>query len=159
MTLGKIIKWVVILTISIFVLNIFFGVCNFSSKMADSAINTTYDEFNAKALLKKYEWFKDASAALDAKVSTLKSYEARFTEIKTNYGVDSTKRFNWVREDREQYNVWQSEYLGIKASYNSLAAEYNSAMSKFNYAFCNAGDLPKGADQILPREYRKYIDQ
>lgn len=49
------------------------------------------------------------------------------------------------------------EYLGLKASYNELASQYNAAMVKFNYAFCNAGDMPDGSMQPLPRQYKPYI--
>jgi hypothetical protein len=69
------------------------------------------------------------------------------------------ERQKWPREDREQYNVWSSEVAGVKASYNSLAAEYNAAMAKFNWRFANAGDLPKGADKPLPREFKTYVNQ
>ena len=53
--------------------------------------------------------------------------------------------------------IWHSEVAGIKASYNSLAAEYNSQMAKFNWQFCNAGTLPQGATEVLPREHKPYI--
>jgi hypothetical protein len=50
--------------------------------------------------------------------------------------------------------------MGIKASYRTLAAEYNAAMAKFNYRFANAGDLPEGATEPLPREFATYaIDE
>ncbi len=68
-------------------------------------------------------------------------------------------RSEWSREDREQYNIWISEVSGIQASYNSLAAEYNGAMAKINYAFCNVGQLPKGAIEPLPREFKPYVQQ
>jgi hypothetical protein len=50
----------------------------------------------------------------------------------------------------------ESEVAGVKASYNSLAAEYNANMVKVHWAFCNAGDLPAGAAEALPREYKPY---
>ena len=43
--------------------------------------------------------------------------------------------------------------------HNQLCAEYNSAMSKFNYRFTNIGDLPEGATEPLPREYKPYINK
>ncbi len=132
--------------------------CSTADKMIDNAYETAYDEFKPEELLRKYEWFKDASAQLDNKIATLKSYEARFKSMKETYGNDSLNRKVWDRGDKEQYNVWDSEYLGLKASYNELCAEYNSAMKKFNYAFCNAGDLPDGATTPLPREFKPYIN-
>ena len=54
-------------------------------------------------------------------------------------------------------SLWRSEVAGVKASYNGLAAEYNAQMAKFNWQFCNVGDLPKGADVALPREFKPYV--
>lgn len=102
-------------------------------------------EFYPDALLKKYEWFKDASAQLDKKLADIQVYEERIKEAST---VDRT--------EREQRNLWLTELAGIKASYNSLAAEYNSQMSKFNWRFTNVGNLPPGAETPLPREYKPY---
>lgn len=48
--------------------------------------------------------------------------------------------------------------LAFTASYNSLAVEYNAAMAKINFSFTNIGELPKGASQPLPREYKPYIE-
>lgn len=107
-------------------------------------------EVDPAVLLKKYSWFKDASASLDKKIADIGVYEARLKVIQN----DSTK----TRTDKEQMYVWMSECAGIKASYNQLASEYNSQMSKINWAFCNVGELPKGATEPLPREYKPYID-
>ena len=125
--------------------------------MVNNGINTAYKEFKPEELLRKYEWFKDASAQCDQKLATLKTYETRFESMKQGYGTDSLKRSKWSRTDTEQWNVWESEYLGVKASYNDISAQYNSAMTKFNYRFCNAGQLPQGADVVLPREFKPYI--
>lgn len=131
--------------------------CNTADKMIDNGFKTVYDQFKPEELLRKYEWFKDASSQLDQKVATLKSYESRFTSLKKSYGSDSISRRSWDRSDKEQWNVWESEYLGLKASYNDLASQYNSSMAKFNYRFCNRGDLPEGADEPLPKEFKPYI--
>lgn len=139
------------------IMPIFCGTCGTASKMIENGQQTIYNQFKPEELLRKYEWFKDASAQLDQKQATLIAYEQRFSNISLSYGKDSTNRHKWDKEDREQWNVWESEYLGIKASYNDLASEYNSAMSKFNYAFCNAGKMPEGTTNPLPREYKPYI--
>lgn len=132
----------------------FIGGCRY----INNAQETAYKEFKPQELLRKYEWFKDAAASLDSKLATLKMYEQRFQNIKTSYGADSTNRKVWDRSDKEQWNVWESEFLGIKASYNDLAGQYNSAMAKFNYRFCNVGDLPEGATVVLPRDYKPYLN-
>lgn len=125
--------------------------CNYINDAKDTA----FDEFKPSALLKKYEDFKEMSAVLDKKLADLKVYESRFIDLKDQYA--GVARKEWAREDREQYNLWQSEQAGIKASYNDLAAQYNADMSKWNYQFCNIGTLPQGATNPLPREYKPYI--
>ena len=128
-----------------------------SCRYATDAKDTLFQETKASTLLKKYNWFKDASAQLDKKIADIAVYEMKNKSITDAYiGV---KRSEWARDDREQLSVWQSELAGVKASYNSLSAEYNSQMSKIQWRFCNVGDLPAGATQPLPREYKPYIDK
>lgn len=128
-----------------------------SCRYATDAKDTLFQETKASTLLKKYNWFKDASAQLDKKIADISVYEMKNKSITDSYiGV---KRSEWARDDREQLSVWQSELAGVKASYNSLSAEYNSQMSKIQWRFCNVGDLPAGATQPLPREYKPYIDK
>ncbi len=150
--------WIVIVVIAIFIMGVLMNTCNTANKMVDNGFETVYEEFKPEELLRKYEWFKDASSQCDQKLSTLKSYESRFNVMKQSYGSDSLNRRNWERSDLEQWNIWQSEFLGVKSSYNDLSAQYNAAMVKFNYGFCNAGQLPKGADMPLPREFKPYIN-
>lgn len=114
-------------------------------------------EFGPSAMLKKYEWFKDASAQLEKKQADITVYEGRIKAMDDTY--KGVSRLKWPREDREQYNIWSSEVAGVKASYNSLAADYNAEMAKFNWRFANVGELPKGADKPLPREYKPYETQ
>jgi hypothetical protein len=121
------------------------------------AKETAFKEFKPSALLMKYEYYKDVSAALDKKIADVQVYDVRVKTLQDEY--KGLKRTEWAREDREQLSIWMSEVAGIKASYNTLAAEYNSAMSKFNWAFCNVGTLPQGAANPLPREYKPYITQ
>jgi len=116
--------------------------------------STVQNEFGADALLRKYEAFKNIYANLDAKDASIKVAEARVAAFERGYsGVPRTQ---WPRADLEQHNLLTSEVAGMKASFNSLAADYNARMVKDNYAFCNAGDLPKGAKIPLPRSFRPY---
>lgn len=115
------------------------------------------EQFGPRALLQKYESFKDMSAQLDKKQADITVYDGRMKAMDATY--KDVPRIKWPREDREQYNTWSSEVAGVKASYNSLAADYNSQMAKFNYAFANVGELPKGAERPLPREYKPYVTQ
>lgn len=147
----------IVLLIGLFLISITINTCNTAGKFVNNGINTAYKEFKPEELLRKYEWFKDASSQCEQKLATLQTYESRFSNLKKEYGADSLKRKNWDRTDREQWNVWQSEYLGMKASYNDLSGQYNSAMAKFNYGFCNAGQMPMGSMQPLPKEFKPYI--
>ena len=110
------------------------------------AKETAYNEFKVSTLLKKYEYFKDLSAAIDKKRADIEVYQ---TEI-SSYNKDDDKFYIEQRK---------SELLGIIVMHNQLCAEYNSAMSKFNYRFTNVGDLPEGAVEPLPREYKPYINK
>lgn len=110
------------------------------------AKETAYNEFKVSTLLKKYEYFKDLSAAIDKKRADIEVYQ---TEI-SSYNKDDDKFYIEQRK---------SELLGIIAMHNQLCSEYNSAMSKFNYRFTNIGDLPEGAVEPLPREYKPYINK
>lgn len=119
------------------------------------AAQVAREEFGPRELLRKYEWFKDASAALDAKLANLKQYEMRLKNLESAYGDDP--RSKWSRDDRQQHSIWQSEMAGLAASFNELAADYNAQMAKFNWRFTNAGDLPQGATVPLPREFKPYL--
>ena len=103
------------------------------------AAGVARDEFGPKAALRKYEWFKDAAAQLQAKKKSIEVYEVRAKTLRDDY--EGVARKDWDRTDKEQVNQWTVEVAGLKASYNSLAAEYNSASSKFNWSAFE-GDTP-----------------
>jgi len=141
-------KKLIILLISIAFI---FTNCRYGNNAAD----TLYNQTKASALLKKYEWFKDASAQLDKKIADIAVYEEKNKSLMESYA--GLKRSEWARDDREQLSIWMAELAGVKSSYNGLAAEYNSQMSKINWSFCNIGTLPSGATQPLPKSYKPYI--
>jgi hypothetical protein len=142
----RIFGWVMGILLILGTLSLIGRACTWTS----GALDTAQHEVSAKELLRKYQWFKDASAELDKKLADIKVYEKRVGLIE--------KKKNPTRADQEQMYVWMSEVAGVKASYNGLASSYNSQMSKINWAFTNVGDLPKGATGILPREYKPYIE-
>jgi hypothetical protein len=112
----------------------------------NDAKDTVYNEFKVSTLLKKYEYFKDLSAAIDKKRADIELYQIEVS--------------SYTKEDAGFYvEQRKSELIGIIAMHNQLCAEYNSAMSKFNYRFTNIGDLPEGATEPLPREYKPYINK
>ena len=112
----------------------------------NDAKDTVYNEFKVSTLLKKYEYFKDLSASIDKKRADIELYQIEVS--------------SYTKEDDKFYvEQRKSELIGIIAMHNQLCAEYNSAMSKFNYRFTNIGDLPEGATEPLPREYKPYINK
>lgn len=131
-------------------LGIVIGVINRGCSAANEAAEVAQKEFGAEAILTKYEWFKSASAQLDAKRATLKIYKA---------SVEKAEKNAKDRIDKERLAIRESEYLGVKASYNLLAAEYNTKMAEVNWRFANRGDLPAGVTEILPREFRTYEEE
>lgn len=124
----------------------------------DEAVQVAHDELGPRAVLAKYVWLKDAHAQLDKKKADIAVYDKRFADLKEQYTENGKllPRTKWAREDREQANMWETEYAGVVASYNDLAATYNAKMAEANWAFCNVGTLPRGAEETLPREYAPY---
>lgn len=151
--LGPIIRWVVLWAIVLAVVGTGVRAVLFPLHYANRVATVVAAQIDPAVLLKKYEWFKDAHAALDAKIANIRTYERRFVDTRTLYGPVAAK---WPRDVREQYAIWQSEVSGVVASYNDLAAEYNSQMAKINWRFTNRGDLPAGATDPLPRAYVPY---
>ena len=136
------------------VLGVVFRAAGLAGWWGKQAIVTAKQEFSPQEMLRKYEWFKDAAAQLDKKRADIRVYQARVDALKVDY--EGVSRKDWDRTDKEQMSGWQAESAGVKASYNGLAAEYNAQMSKFNWRFCNAGTLPQGATDTLPREFASY---
>jgi hypothetical protein len=139
---------------------LFFGVAlgclGYVGGWFNEAGKVAQDELGPRALLKKYETFKDLSAAIDKSDADIKVYESRLKSIEDQY--KGVQRKDWAREDIAQHSLAASELAGLKANRNRLAAEYNSQMAKENWKFANAGELPAGA-KPLPREYREYTEK
>ena len=113
-------------------------------------------EIAPDVLLKKYSWFKDCMASLDSMQSNIGVMKARVDNLESAY--EGVVRREWPRTDLETWSQINAELVGLKAAFNKLASKYNASMAKINFAFCNVGDLPKGADQVLPREFRTYLN-
>jgi len=145
----KIILVIAVLIACVWGIGTVFGVFGEATQVAK-------EQFGPRAMLQKYEWFKDCSAQLDNKIASIGVYQQRIDGMNSDY--EGVARKDWPRTDREQMSQWRSEVAGVKASYNQLSAEYNAQMSKFNWAFANAGSLPEGATKTLPREYKPYLE-
>ncbi|MBI5172749.1 MAG: hypothetical protein HY986_07660 [Candidatus Melainabacteria bacterium] len=148
--------WMVFLIIVVASLGI--GAVNFVIGYVNDGAQVVREETSPRALLKKYEWFKDASAQLDAKKANIVAQELRLKALTDAYIVDGKPqpRSQWARTDLESFNQITAEVAGMKASFNDLAAQYNAQMVKINFAFTNVGQLPQGASEPLPREFKPY---
>lgn len=104
------------------------------------AATVAQEEFGAKAAVTKYEWFKNAHAAIAEKQATITTMEQDVTQMVADYG--DTPRRDWDRTDKEQINQWRREVSGLKASYNSVVADYNARSSSFLWAGFE-GDVPE----------------
>jgi hypothetical protein len=153
----KVIKTCLLLSVVMALVAIPFGLLRGCKRAASEAMDVAHEEFGPKALLTKYEWFKDAAAQLDKKRADIKVYDVRIATMSEDYG--DTPRKDWDRTDKEQRNIWLGEMAGVKASYNGLAAEYNAQMAKFNWRFCEVGKLPQGATEPLPRDFKPYTEE
>lgn len=122
------------------------GVSWFASRSAE----VVQQQIDPAELLRKYELFKDESAQLDARLASIRIKEGQVRDVKS---------MPMDRTNREQLMIWQQELGGMKYSFNALAADYNAQMAKINYAFCNVGQLPRGATLALPREYKQYLEE
>lgn len=135
--------------IGLFALTIIGGVGAYALGWFGEAGQVAREEFGPRASLRKYEWFKDAAQQLQKKKADIEVYESRLKSMEESY--KGATRAGWAREDREQYNVWQSEVAGVKASFNALAADYNAAAQKVNWRAMNTENLPS--------EFTAYVTQ
>lgn len=118
-----------------------FSIILFTCNYTNDGLKTINKEFSTSALLKKYEYFKDLSSAIQKKHADIEYYNLQIKEEKDNSEKIQLK----------------TELRGIILIHNQLVSEYNSAMSKFNYRFTNIGDLPESNLEVLPREFQNYI--
>jgi hypothetical protein len=149
---------IIVLLIVLTVLGFVCHVTGKASELAHGAIDNAgvvvKRELYPEALLRKYEWFKNASAELDKKQADISIYTNKIKAMREEYKGE--KRSAWDRTDKESMNIWEQELAGIRASYNGLAAEYNAQHSKMNWAFCDIGKCPPGSTNPLPRTYKPY---
>lgn len=135
----KIIMWFLVIGVGLIIGSTLLRFCG-------STADVVHKEFNAGALLKKYEYFKDLAAGIDRKRADLEVYRSELE----NFDIHD-------KQDKTEYHQKRAEAMGIVMIYNGLVSDYNSQMAKFNWRFCNAGDLPASNLEPLPREFKPYI--
>lgn len=136
--MGKFILYFIGFGIIAIIIGFIFGSVGDAAKVVQS-------QFSASAMLKKYEEFKDLSAAIQKKKADIEMYRDELS----NYEIKD-------KDDKFYYEQRKSEALGIISIHNDLVAQYNSGMSKFNYRFANVGELPQSNLEPLPREYQNF---
>lgn len=141
----------------VLLLSLVFGAIGMICGTAKEAAQVAKDEFGPRALLKKYEWFKDAAAQCEKKLADIKVLKGKIKGMDEDY--EGEKRKDWDRVDKQTHSQWKAELDGVKASYNALAAKYNAQMSKANWRFTEIGSLPEGATEPLPREFKPYVEE
>lgn len=124
------------------------GIVSRGCSMVDEAAAVVQEQAGARTLVRRYEWFKDAAGQLQGLAANVDASRARQTSMELSYA--GVARQQWSREDREQWNQWDTEASGIAMSYNALAAEYNANASKLNWNL-----VPLGY-QNLPRTFVQY---
>jgi hypothetical protein len=145
----KVIGWAFVIVVAVIALWFVGATLGWFGRAAD----VVQQEVDPYALQRKYEWFKDSAAQLDARRADIAVYENRFKAIGGKVGECPPGA---ARVEREQCMVWVQEVSGVIASYNDLASQYNAEMAKWNWRFVNVGQLPQGATEPLPRGFKPY---
>lgn len=139
---------IVAVVLGLFVLSLTLRGCGFVSGWMDDAQKTAHKEYDASAMLKKYEWFKDQSQRIQKMdqdiANTSKLRDGVREQFELDNGKDHTK---WDPITKKQYqekvDLSDQMYLSTVAQRNSIVAEYNSQSSKFNWSpFKSKMDLP-----------------
>jgi len=97
---------------AILVISVLFGITSYIFGWFNEAGQVVQEEVGPRALLKKYEWFKDAASQLDKKSADIQIYAKRSNDLKESY--KDTARKDWPRDDRDQLSQWDTE-LAMKA--------------------------------------------
>lgn len=122
--------------------------CGFAGAWMDDAAKTAHKEYDASAMLKKYEWFKDQSQRIQKMDQDIANTKTQVDKVRIEFERDNgTVHANWDPITKKQYNekigMTESMYMATVSQRNSLVADYNSQSSKFNWEpFKSKTDLP-----------------
>lgn len=136
----------------VFGLSFFVFTCRIVTRWTGEAASVAQEDLGPRALLGKYEWFKDAQAELSAKQASIGVLESRVGPFRS-IGVENMDRFQLDR-----FSQSDAELSGLILSYNNLAAEYNAQHAKINWAFADLGNVPAGSNP-LEREHARYVQE
>lgn len=95
------------------------------------------DEFGPKAMLAKYEWFKEQAAAIKKMDKDVALFESRVSSLDEQYKSYGSDHAKWPLDVRIQYNhareMGRDDWTAVVSQRNNLVREYNAAGSKFNW--------------------------
>lgn len=100
------------------------------------------EELGPRAMLKKYEWFKDAAAQLDKYKADIVNFQEQIDDLRADY--EGVPRKDWDRVDKQTMSQYKQQRTGVLAMYNRLAAQYNAQSNKVNWQYFDTtdGDVP-----------------
>jgi len=113
------------------------------------------EEFGPRAMLEKYEWFKDQAPRIDKMKADIAMFESRKTGVTEKYAGYGEKMSEWPPHIQAEFNREASQarddLIAIVSQHNTLVREYVTQSSKFNWAlFRTRTDMP-------PETYEEYL--
>ncbi len=146
-------------TLAVIVLSILVLAVGYGLEAAKVTWKVTREE---RAMLKKYKWFENTAAELEAKRASIVAYDEDMRAKEKFYGAQNPDYLKW--EDKKDHLAWYhsrrnrllQDRRWMVAGYRWLATKYNDEMAKSKWRFANVGGLPKGVDKPLPREFNLY---
>lgn len=129
----------------------------FGCRYADEAREVTWQETRPMALMKKYRFFKDLQASIDARQADIEAKKKSLARLEARIA-----RREHAGRDTEslqgEQSLQEQEVYGLIASYNAMAADYNRRMADIGYQFCNRGQMPQGleGETSLKRSFATY---
>ncbi len=100
------------------------------------AMDVVQQEFNPQEIQRKYLWFKQSHAALDAKDQNIKNILAMIDE------VSAVPRDQRTEDDTFELRQNRTVLMGMKANFNKMASEYNANVSTWNWGYFDKGEYP-----------------
>ena len=126
-------------------------------RYADEAREVAWQETRPLVLVKKYRFFKELQAALDARQADIHAKKRALTRLEARIAkLDAAGKE--TESLQEEQSLQEQEVYGLIASYNAMAANYNRRMADVGYQFCNQGQMPQGleGETALRRSFATY---
>lgn len=144
--------WRVILFIGIF--SAVLGIIGYATGWFGEAAQVAQEQYGARAMLSKYEWFINQSEAIKKMDADMKLYRDRVANVDSTYAVNGPKE-KWDVITRQLYasdkQKAQTDLAAVISQRNGLAKDYNAQSAKFNWRpFDSKKDKPVYQFDLLP---------